>query len=227
MIGSSLRPPLQVRARGAGSAASQNYRGFEQCDPSTWAKRYPGVTHRNMRAHHALAQYRQNVTLSRYHGIESAWRLRVGLLSRAKMEIRAFRSSKSPGLERRFLNQASRTPFDCQAISISPLANIIDRSVRASPNRPTVTPPWAIPGWQMFRRVAAPPKRSWPACWRTPRRRHWGGRDRAILWPIDQGPYPFGDMGQRRPAPWISSFRRYLFPRLLMPRSFGLPPVVN
>src|ERR1019366_3580639 len=28
-------------------------------------------------------------------------------------------------------------------------------------------------------------------------------------------------------APWISSFRRYLFPRLLMPRSFGLLPVVD
>ena len=29
---------------------------------------------------------------------------------------------KTPGVERHFLNQVSRTPFDCQAISIPPLA---------------------------------------------------------------------------------------------------------
>jgi hypothetical protein len=33
------------------------------------------------------------------------------------------------GVERRFFNQVSRTPFDCQAISLSPPANIIGRSV--------------------------------------------------------------------------------------------------
>ena len=37
---------------------------------------------------------------------------------------------KLPGVERRFLNQAFGAPFDCQAISISPLANLIDRSAR-------------------------------------------------------------------------------------------------
>ena len=37
---------------------------------------------------------------------------------------------KAFGVERRFFNQASGTPFDCQAISISPLANLIDRSAR-------------------------------------------------------------------------------------------------
>ena len=35
---------------------------------------------------------------------------------------------KLPGVERGFLNQAFGAPFDCQAISISPLANLIDRS---------------------------------------------------------------------------------------------------
>ena len=34
-------------------------------------------------------------------------------------------------------------------------------------------------------------------------------------------------MRESRRAPSISSFRRNLFPRLLMPRSFGLPPVVD
>jgi len=33
-----------------------------------------------------------------------------------------------------------------------------------------------------------------------------------------------GDMGNAALAPWISSLRRYRLPRLLMPRSFGLPP---
>ena len=46
------------------------------------------------------------------------------------------RPHKSLGVERRFLNQASRTPFDCQAISLSPLANIIDRSTRSGVDRP-------------------------------------------------------------------------------------------
>jgi hypothetical protein len=39
---------------------------------------------------------------------------------------------KLPGVERRFLNQAFGAPFDCQAISISPLANLIDRSAHFS-----------------------------------------------------------------------------------------------
>jgi hypothetical protein len=33
--------------------------------------------------------------------------------------------------------------------------------------------------------------------------------------------------GSAARAPWISCRRRYLFPRLLIPNSFGLPPVVN
>jgi hypothetical protein len=32
--------------------------------------------------------------------------------------------------ERHFLNQASGTPFDCQAISLSPLANFVDDRFR-------------------------------------------------------------------------------------------------
>jgi hypothetical protein len=52
---------------------------------------------------------------------------------------------KLPGVERRFLNQASGAPFDCQAISLSPLANLIDRSARFSTDRPTTTPPGAVP----------------------------------------------------------------------------------
>jgi hypothetical protein len=52
---------------------------------------------------------------------------------------------KSRGVERRFLNQVSRTPFDCQAISLSPLANLIDRTAPSSPDRPTATPPRSIP----------------------------------------------------------------------------------
>jgi transposase len=55
------------------------------------------------------------------------------------------RPHKLLGVKRRFLYQASRTPFDCQAISLSPLANIIDRSVRSGPDRSIVRPPRAIP----------------------------------------------------------------------------------
>ena len=47
-------------------------------------------------------------------------RIRPRSLTPAKMEIRAFRSNKTRGVERRFLNQASGAPFDCQAISLSP-----------------------------------------------------------------------------------------------------------
>ena len=52
---------------------------------------------------------------------------------------------KTHGVERRFLNQASGAPIDCQAISLSPLANLIDRSARFGSDRPTTTPPRAVP----------------------------------------------------------------------------------
>jgi len=39
-------------------------------------------------------------------------------------DTRALGPHKRRGVERRFLNQASRAPFDCQAISRHPLANI-------------------------------------------------------------------------------------------------------
>jgi hypothetical protein len=55
------------------------------------------------------------------------------------------RPHKLPGVKRRFLYQAARTPFDCQAISLSPLANIIDRSGRHGVDRSIARPPRAIP----------------------------------------------------------------------------------
>ena len=106
---------------------------------------------------------------------------------------------KLPGVERRFLNQAFGAPFDCQAISISPLANLIDRSANASAlPRPTTTPPRAVPRPRTFRRAVAPPRRSWLACWRRPQWRHWDGRAQVALWPIGQRGVALGDMGQRR-----------------------------
>ena len=50
----------------------------------------------------------------------------------AKMEIRAFGSSQNSRRRAPFLNQVSRTPFDCQAISLPPLANIVSRSAHRS-----------------------------------------------------------------------------------------------
>jgi hypothetical protein len=39
---------------------------------------------------------------------------------------------KTLGVERHFLNQGSSTPFDCQAISLPPLANIVSPSTHQS-----------------------------------------------------------------------------------------------
>src|ERR1700719_1042403 len=39
---------------------------------------------------------------------------------------------KTRGVERHFLNQGSSTPFDCQAISLPPLANIVSPSTHQS-----------------------------------------------------------------------------------------------
>jgi transposase len=65
--------------------------------------------------------------------------------SRPRWRYARFGPHKTPGVERRFLNQASGTPFDCQAISLPPLANLIDRTAPLSADRPTATPPRAIP----------------------------------------------------------------------------------
>ena len=53
---------------------------------------------------------------------------------------RAARSGphKSLGVERRFLNQASRTPFDCQAISSSPSRKHLLTDRRLASDRPTL-----------------------------------------------------------------------------------------
>src|SRR4051794_38398162 len=47
--------------------------------------------------------------------------------------------------EPHFLNQASGTPFDCQAISLSPLANIMDDQLQTGQN--ILRPPQAVPRW--------------------------------------------------------------------------------
>ena len=60
----------------------------------------------------------------------------IGLLQRIRPRAQArprWRYARSGphklfGVERRFLNQVSRTPFDCQAISLPPLANIVSSS---------------------------------------------------------------------------------------------------
>ena len=51
---------------------------------------------------------------------------------------------KLPGVERRFLNQASRTPFDCQAISSSPSRKHLLAVGRSASDRPNSRPPSAF-----------------------------------------------------------------------------------
>jgi hypothetical protein len=66
--------------------------------------------------------------------------------------------------------------FPCEAISISPPANIIDRTAPSSSHRPNATPPRAMP----LAAKGSPPHsiatRSSPDCWGARRRRHSGRR---------------------------------------------------
>ena len=135
---------------------------------------------------------------------------------------------KLPGVERRFLNQAFGAPFDCQAISISPLANLIDRSARfgSSP-----TNDYAATGSPLTTNLS--PRRSTAQAIlasllanATMATLGWA-RSSSALAHRPSGVSRSATWGNAARAPWISSLRRYLLPRLLMPRSFGLPPVVN
>ena len=134
---------------------------------------------------------------------------------------------KTPGIRsRRFLNQVSEAPFNCQAIPSSPS--------RKHPQRPAVcrtaellTPPLAFLWRRTARHAAGPPRRFWPACWRRRPRRHCDGRVQAARSPTGRAACRAQPRRAAPRAPWISCRRRYVLPRLLMPSSFGLPPVVN
>jgi hypothetical protein len=65
----------------------------------------------------------------------------IGLLQRIRPRTKPGQARSGPhklrGVGRHFLNQVSGTPFDCQAISLPPLANIVSSSapqVRRSAN---------------------------------------------------------------------------------------------
>ena len=145
---------------------------------------------------------------------------------RPRWRYARFGSHKTYGVERHFLNQESRTPFDCQAISHSPSANIIVRSP-CQADQPLLCRPMQSPGVGLF---VAPEHRP-------------GNPDQLV------GASHHGDNGMEarhqlaRPppnevsrsrtyggaagAPWINCFRRCLLPRLLIPITFGFPPVVH
>src|SRR5712675_167287 len=135
---------------------------------------------------------------------------------------------KLPGVERRFLNQAFGAPFDCQAISISPLANLIDRSAHfgsaptndyAAKGSPLTTNPSP-------RRSTAQAILASLLANATMATLGWA-RSSSALAHRPSGVSRSATWGNAALAPWISSLRRYRLPRLLTPRSFGLPPVVN
>ena len=75
------------------------------------------------------------------------------------------------GVGRRFLNQVSRTPFDCQAISLPPLANIVSSSA-PHVRRPAESSNHQRRFWrQTFGRFAVRPSRCALAYWHTLRHR--------------------------------------------------------
>jgi hypothetical protein len=150
-------------------------------------------------------------------------------LSRPRWRYARSGPHKTLGVERRFLNQASGTPFDCQALSSSPSRKpssveqrprtLIDQTLRChrhSSGGKTLSAPQHRPG--------------------DPGQLVGEGDDRDVamgsaheaLRPSAKRRVALSHIGQRRArAPWISCLRRYLLPRLLIPSSFGFPPVVN
>ena len=118
--------------------------------------------------------------------------------------------------------------FDCQAISLPPPANIVNRQRVDRAPRPIAMPPRAAPLAEKFRQRAARPS--------TIRASLFGERDDGDIG-MDPGEQPRSPSPQRRVvlrhsgraarAPWINSLRKYLLPRLLIPISRGLPPVVH
>jgi hypothetical protein len=60
------------------------------------------------------------------------------------------------GVGRRFFNQVSRTPFDCQAISLPPLASTVLQRLMCA-DRPMTKPPGELPWRQTFGRFADGP----------------------------------------------------------------------
>src|SRR3984957_17653798 len=137
---------------------------------------------------------------------------------------------KLPVLDsRRFLNQASGAPFDCQAIPSLPsrkplltdgcsearpaelfyVATDIPVTANRSPRRSTAQ---AILASLLAKATIATLR--W-ARLASPFAHRPSGVSRSATW------------ASAARAPWISCLRRYLLPRLLIPSSFGLPPVVN
>ena len=73
----------------------------------------------------------------------------LGLFPRPRWRYARPGPHKTLGIERHFLKQVSRTPFDCQAISLPPLANIVSPSTHhlccICAVRQIVRPPEALP----------------------------------------------------------------------------------
>jgi hypothetical protein len=123
------------------------------------------------------------------------WRL-ISLLQRIRPRRSSFRPRwryarpsphKSPGVKmRRFLNQASRTPFDCQAISSSPSRKHLLAVGCFASDQPNTMPSSTLLSRQNVLHASVPPRRSWPACWRRRRPRHCDGHGSRALSPIDR-----------------------------------------
>ena len=76
--------------------------------------------------------------------------------------------------------------------------------------------------------AVASPRRSSPACWRRRRPRHFDGPWPSGLSPIGRAACPSRPHAAEPLALHGSAaLRKYLLPRLLIPSSFGLPPVVE
>ena len=128
------------------------------------------------------------------------------------------------GVERHFTPEAFRTPVDCQAIFLTPHADI---------GRPTNASPTKLgSGRGLYRLVdAVVAQQGSDGSGHLGRQRHDGG---VGMRPRQQAPQPLTDprvalckVGIAARAPWVSILRRYLLPRLVIPRRRGRPPVVT
>ena len=133
------------------------------------------------------------------------------------------------GVQRRVFLQDSRPPFDChcQAILWSTSRKPIRPSSPERLGRSILTQPRAILWPRILSHAARLPRQCGRAYWRAPRPPHWDEPCRPGSYPTSQSGVLLGEMRHADRAPWISSLRIYLSPRLVMPRSLALPPVEN
>ena len=122
---------------------------------------------------------------------------------------------KSYGVNLRHCSKRdSKAPVDCQAISFPPPANISSRSAHAARPACPITPP--LPRWRRKPgHDEALPMRCVPACWPAlPPQRSYVSWQAMLATSCRAVCCSRQGTGRAARAPWISSLRRYLLPRL-------------